>query len=86
MSHINNVINQVEDPLLASIKQELGSISSKNTTEPELKTIKKGTNKLLWNSPTYSVVGVDLNDTKTENPNAFWKKWAEEQEKNNQIN
>lgn len=81
MFHNNNIINQIEDPLLSTIKKELNSISSEKTSEPDLKIIKKGTNKLLWNAPSYSAVGVDLNDSKNENPNAYWKKWAEEEEK-----
>jgi hypothetical protein len=81
MAHVKNTINQVEDPLLLSIKNELDSLSDVDIDNSASNQIKKGTNKLLWNAPTYSAVGVDLNDSKNENPNAYWKKWAEEQEK-----
>ncbi len=75
--------NQIENPLISQISGELSSLNKKKEDVSEYTPIKKGTNRLLWNTPYYSAVGIDLNDTETENPNAYWKKWAEEQEKTN---
>jgi len=72
--------NQIQNPLLSQIQTELTSVE-KTEDKDEYKPIKKGTNPLLWNTPYYSAIGIELTDTKTENPNAYWQKWAEEQEK-----
>jgi hypothetical protein len=74
---------QIEDPILSQIKKELNSISKENEEILPAPETKKGTNRLLWNTPVYSAVGINLKDNKNENPNEYWQKWAKEQEKLN---
>jgi hypothetical protein len=78
MSEKNN--QQIEDPNLNIVKKKLEQDNSSKFSTEEDSTLKKGTNPLLWNVPTYTAVGIDLENDDIENPNAYWENWAKTQE------
>jgi hypothetical protein len=83
MEHSKNK-KQIENPVLNKIEQKKEKIFFGLTEEDDEEELIRGTNPLLWDKPTYSAVDINLDDDKTENPNAYWEKWAKE-EKDKQI-
>lgn len=72
---------QIENPILNKIKNTEKEPSFLDLPEDEAPdNIIIGTNPLLWSAPTYSAIGIDLDKEDIENPNAYWEKWAAEQE------
>jgi hypothetical protein len=74
---------QIEDPILSQIQREINSLKTLSDESSIEEPVKKGTNRLLWDAPVYSAVGIDMENENIENPNAYWQNWAKEQEKLN---
>jgi hypothetical protein len=71
--------NQVENINLEILKKQKLEYEEDPLDDLEdQEEIKKGTNPLLWNKPTYAAVSISSTNN-TENPNAYWKDWAEKQ-------